>query len=280
MFQSVDDDDASSPWRASITIRCVNRVSLIVVLLGVLFAGSAFFILKTSAPDDLGDGGAPDGAAIRALPPRPDSPSSRDTSEPAPPAPEPPPPPTPKRRSPSAVSGAPASPPPAARETATLRIVSDVPGAQVFLNREFVGATPATATDLKPGSYQLNVSAPGFDNHVETLELAPGDREIDVRFREVRLNASIAVVHKHRFGSCKGTLVATPQGLRYDTTDKDDEFEASLLNLETFQVDYLNKNLRVQPRKGKRYDFTDPEGNADRLFVFHRDVERARERLK
>ena len=47
-----------------------------------------------------------------------------------------------------------------------------------------------------------------------------------------------------------------------------------------FQVDYLSKNLRVQPRKGKRYDFTDPDGNADRLFVFHRDVDRARERLK
>ena len=280
MFQSIDDDDASSPGRASITIRGVNRVGLVVVLLGALFAGSAFFLLKTRTPDDRGDGGTPDAAAIRALPPRPDSPSSRDTSEPAPPAPEPPPAPTSKRRSAPTAAAAPVSPPPVARETATLRIVSDVPGAQVFLNREFVGATPATASDLKPGSYQLNVSAPGFDNHVETLELTPGDREVDVRFREVRLNASIAVVHKHRFGSCNGTLVATPQGLRYDTTDKDDGFEAPLPNLETFQVDYLNRNLRVQPRKGKRYDFTDPDGNADRLFVFHRDVERARERLK
>jgi hypothetical protein len=45
-------------------------------------------------------------------------------------------------------------------------------------------------------------------------------------------------------------------------------------------VDYLNKNLRIQPRKGKRYDFTDPDGNADRLFVFHRDVDRVRERIK
>jgi hypothetical protein len=62
--------------------------------------------------------------------------------------------------------------------------------------------------------------------------------------------------------------------------DKDDAFSAALLELETFQVDYLSKNLRVQPRKGKRYDFTDPEGNAERLFVFHRDVDRARERLR
>jgi hypothetical protein len=42
----------------------------------------------------------------------------------------------------------------------------------------------------------------------------------------------------------------------------------------------LNKNLRVQVRKGKRYDFTDPQGNADRLFVFHRDVDKVRERLR
>jgi hypothetical protein len=53
-----------------------------------------------------------------------------------------------------------------------------------------------------------------------------------------------------------------------------------LPDLGTFQIDYLEKNLRVSPRSGKRYDFTDPEGNADRLFVFHRDVEKARERLK
>jgi hypothetical protein len=258
----------------------VTRVGLVVVLLGAIFAGSAFFLLKTNAPDDIGDGATPDAAAVRDLPPRADSPSSRDTSEPPPPAPEPPSAPAPRRRSAPAAPVAAAPEKPAARETATLRITSDVPGAQVFLNREFVGATPATKDDLAPGSYQLNVSAPGYDNYVETIELTPGDRDVNVRFREVRLSASLPVVHKHRFGSCKGTLTATPQGLRYETTDKDDAFEAPLTELQTFEIDYLDKNLRIQPRKGKRYDFTDPDGNADRLFVFHRDVERARERLK
>lgn len=160
-----------------------------------------------------------------------------------------------------------------------MRIACDVAGAQVFLNREFIGTTPVTVNDLAPGSYQLNVSAAGYDAHVETIELTPGERDLTIAFREVRLNASVDVVHKHRFGSCTGTLVATAQGVRYETANRDDGFETSLLNLETFQVDYVNKNLRIQPRKGKRYDFTDPDGNADRLFVFHRDVERARERL-
>jgi hypothetical protein len=45
-------------------------------------------------------------------------------------------------------------------------------------------------------------------------------------------------------------------------------------------VDYLAKNLRVRLPKGRQFNFTDPDGNADRLFVFHRDVERARERIR
>ena len=169
---------------------------------------------------------------------------------------------------------------PPAAETGSLRIVSDVPGAQVFLDRQFIGATPVTANDLKPGTYQLNVSAQGFGSHVESVEIAAGSREVSVNFRTVRLDAALDVIHKHRMGSCRGRLIATPTGLRYDTSDKDDVFTAALTDIETFQVDYLNKNLRIQPRRGKRYDFTDPDGNADRLFVFHRDVEQARDRLK
>ena len=92
-------------------------------------------------------------------------------------------------------------------------------------------------------------------------------------------NAHLAVIHKHRMGSCAGTLSATPAGLRYETADKDDPFTAPFADVEAFQVDYTDKNLRVKLRKGKQYNFTDPDGNADRLFVFHRDVDKARQRL-
>ena len=74
--------------------------------------------------------------------------------------------------------------------------------------------------------------------------------------------------------------MATPQGIRYETSNRGDAFTSPLLDLETFQVDYLEKNLRVKLPKGRQFNFTDPEGNADRLFVFHRDVEKARERLR
>jgi hypothetical protein len=123
------------------------------------------------------------------------------------------------------------------------------------------------------------VTAEGFDGIAQTIDVEPGPRELSFRFREVRLDAALAVVHKHRMGSCQGRLVATVDGLRYETADKDDGFTAPLSELEGFQVDYQAKNLRITLRKGRQFNFTDPDGNADRLLVFHRDVDRARQRL-
>jgi hypothetical protein len=172
-----------------------------------------------------------------------------------------------------------AVPPAAAPVAGSLRIDADVPGAQVFIDRQFIGATPVTAENLTPGTHQLNVSAEGFDGIARTIEVEAGAGDLMVRFKEVRLDLRLPVVHRHRMGSCNGTLIATPQGLRYETDDKDDRFAASFADLEAFQVDYVEKNLNVRVRKGKQYNFTDPAGNADTLFVFHRDVDRARQRL-
>jgi hypothetical protein len=164
-------------------------------------------------------------------------------------------------------------------DAGTLRIETDVPNAQVFLDRQFIGTAPVTAANVKPGSHQLNVSAEGFEGIARSIDVEPGARDLMIRFREVKLEARAAVVHKHRVGSCRGELVATPQGLQFATDDKDDRFTVSMADLEQFQVDYQEKNLRVKLRRGKQYNFTDPDGNADRLFVFHRDVDKARQRL-
>jgi hypothetical protein len=164
-------------------------------------------------------------------------------------------------------------------ESGTLRIDADVPKAQVFIDRQFVGTTPLTAENVKPGTHQVNVTAEGFDGIAQTIDVEPGPRDLEFRFREVRLDATLAVIHKHRMGSCQGRLVATADGIRYETADKDDAFTAPLNDLEAFQVDYQEKNLRIRLRKGKQFNFTDPDGNADRLFVFHRDVEKTRQRL-
>jgi hypothetical protein len=41
----------------------------------------------------------------------------------------------------------------------------------------------------------------------------------------------------------------------------------------------LQKILKIKLKNGKSYTFTDPDGTADKLLVFHRDVEKARQRI-
>lgn len=170
---------------------------------------------------------------------------------------------------------------PAATTTAatSLRLESDVPGAAVFIDRQFVGNTPLTLDAIEPGTKRVQLTATGFDSIQRTIEVKPGANTITLRIKEVSLSARAAVVHKHRFGSCEGTLRATLDGLQYVTTNKEDAFLLPYAQLETFAVDYLDKNLRVKQRGGKTWNFTDRAENADNLFVFHRDVEAARKKL-
>src|SRR5262245_26364686 len=204
----------------------------------------------------------------------------------APPAPETVPERTPAaprvaRRPPAPKDAEPAPEPAAAAVTGTLHISSDVTGAQVFIDRNYIGVTPVTSPELPPGSHRINIVAQGYESIAENIDVETGSRDLQFNFKEVKLDASIDVVHRHRFGSCKGRLIATPQGLRYDSDDKDDRFTLSLADLDVFEVDYLAKTLKVKGLKGKRYEFSDPTAaNGDRLFVFHRDVDKARERLK
>jgi hypothetical protein len=132
---------------------------------------------------------------------------------------------------------------------------------------------------LKPGPHRINLSATGYEGFVDTLEIEPGTRTFAYSFKEIKLDASIAVTHKHGVGSCSGTLRATPKGLTYETTNKGDAFSTPLTDLETFTVDYLEKNLRVKVKNGKSLNFADAEGDVNRLFLFHRDVDKARQRI-
>ena len=236
----------------------MHRRIFFIVFFGVVLAGAfAVFNLtrprpqppqpaaavEPSAPPRAGTGAETGAPAIEAGAPI----ARREPA--AAPATEPAPPPAPD----------PVSAPPA---TGTLSIDSDVPGAQVFIDRVFIGATPVIAPNVKPGTHRLNVSAPGYDGVVETFDVVPGPRDITIKLKDVRLDATIAVLHRHRMGSCRGQLIATPQGLRYETADKDDGFSVPLQDIEAFQVDYLAKQLKLKLPKGKQYQFSDPEGNA------------------
>ena len=168
---------------------------------------------------------------------------------------------------------------PAAPTLASLRLESDVPGASVFLDRAFVGNTPLTLDKLEPGTKRVQLTATGFDSIQTTIELVPGANNISLRIKEVSLNVKTPVVHKHGMGSCEGTLTASLDGLQYVTSHKGDAFTLPYAQVETFAVDYLQKNLRVKQRGGKTWNFTNKAENADPLFVYHRDVAAARKKL-
>jgi hypothetical protein len=166
---------------------------------------------------------------------------------------------------------------PAAPTAGIIKVESDVAGASVFLDREFKGATPLTIEGIAPGSHRLNVAAEGFQSYADTIDVPAGPSTVEVRFKEVKLNESIKVVHKHTVGSCEGQLIADTTGIRYETSNKDDAFVIKHAEIEIFEVDYLKKNLRIKKRGGRSYNFTNE--SADALFVFHRNVQAARVRL-
>ena len=168
--------------------------------------------------------------------------------------------------------------PPSTRLVPLLRVASDVPGASVFLDRRYVGTTPFEVIEVSPGPHRLNVSAEGYEGFVRNIEIGDEPISIDVRFLEIRLDASVPVTHKHRFGSCAGILRADLDGIHYETTD-DDAFSIPLRAIERHETDYLERTLTLTRREGRTYNFTVEEDLVDALFVFHRDVEQTRDRL-
>jgi hypothetical protein len=255
----------------------MQRSSLAAVV-GIVFATVASLSLPgctTERPPPPAD--APNAAPAAPPPPSPSSRSSSATALPT----------TPKRESsvhpavevprPERTPAETAAPAPT---TATLEFETDVAGVEVFIDRNPVGVAPVTVRDVTPGSHRLNLSAPGYEPVSEGIVVEAGVRRFVYTFKQVRLDLKTEVIHKHRIGQCRGTLIATQHGLRYDTTDKDDAFSAAIPDIDILQIDYLQNRLRIGLPNGKRYDFSDPAGNADHLFVFHRDLEKARERLK
>jgi hypothetical protein len=169
--------------------------------------------------------------------------------------------------------------PEAAATLGTLIIESDVPETSVFIDRVYLGNAPITARNLTPGSHHLNMSVTGYEGVSEAIDVQPGTRTISMKFKDIKLDEKVDVTHKHAMGSCSGTLRASPQRLSYETTNAGDAFAIALTNLEVFEVDYVEKNLKVKIKGGKTYNFTDPAGNADRLYLFHQTVEKVRQRL-
>lgn len=184
-----------------------------------------------------------------------------------------------RERAPAPEEPAPEATPPAPGPE--LRVETDVPGALVFLDRKFLGNAPVSTREVTAGPHQLNVSAEGYEGIARTIEVKEGEpTEVVVRLKEVRLDASVEVVHKHGVGSCSGRLTADLAGFRYVPAKGDDGFVLPFEAVEAFEIDYLKKNLRLKRKGGRTWNFESPTGSADPLFVFHRDVEKARAKLR
>ena len=217
----------------------------------------------------------PTPVAAPAAPPR----SSRPAPEPDP-EPVPPPPatePEPEVVAETVTETTATLPPPAPLEP-ILRVASDVPGASVFLDRTYMGTTPFETTEVPPGPYRLNVTVDGHAGFARDIEIGDELVVVDVRFLDIRLDTSVEVVHKHRFGSCEGVLRADLDGIHYETSDGD-AFSILFAEIELHEMDYLEHTLTLKRRDGRTYNFTDERDTADPLFVFHREVEQARQRL-
>ena len=235
------------------------------VLIGLIVIGCGVAAYYSMPPAE-----APAPVTAAADPP----PAPRPAPEPEP-APEPVPSPPVAEPEPAPVAET--APPPAPVQP-VLRVASDVPGASVFLDRKYLGTTPLDTADVPPGPHRLNVSAEGHAGFARDIEIGDELVAIDVRFLEIRLDASVAVVHKHRFGSCEGILRADLEGVHYETPD-DDAFSIPLAEIELHEIDYLEHTLTLKRHEGRTYNFTDEQDTADALFVFHRDVEQTREQL-
>ena len=161
----------------------------------------------------------------------------------------------------------------------SLVVESDIAGANVFVDRNFKGNTPVTIPDLRPGEYSLTISLEGHDVVSRKVTVGRAAVPVHVEFGDLvaALEAEVALVHKHRFGSCEGVLVATAEGFDY-RTDHKDAFRLPFGQVERFEIDYLSNNLRVKVRGGRTYNFESPSEDVDALFVFHRDVTDFRER--
>lgn len=162
-------------------------------------------------------------------------------------------------------------------EAPRLRVDADVPGATVFLDHKPFGKTPLEARPVTPGSHRVNVTAEGYEMYSQTIEVMTGTYEVAVRFKEVRLDAAVDVVHRHGVGSCRGRLLASVEGLRYEASDAKDGFRAPFSALEPLRMDYVGKNLRVKLKGGRTYNFTGD--SADALLSFEQTVAAARKRL-
>ena len=177
-------------------------------------------------------------------------------------------------------------PPPSPQEPAPeapaplplLRVVGDVAGANVFIDRKYVGKTPFETRDITAGGHQINVSAEGYDGMSRHVEVASnGPTEVTFSLKAVVLESAVQVVHKHRLGSCEGRLSADLAGLRYRRPAATTGFMRRWGDRDAGHG-LRREDAAAEAQERQELQLHDQGRNADRLLAFHRDVEKARKK--
>lgn len=69
---------------------------------------------------------------------------------------------------------------------AVLNIFSTPSSAEVYLNGAYRGKTPLSITDLSSGSYNIKLVLSGYEDYIETINLAPGEvRQLNITMKPI-----------------------------------------------------------------------------------------------
>lgn len=119
---------------------------------------------------------------------------------------------------------------PSAAADGTLRVKSNVSGAEVFLDGTSVGTTPLTVTTTE-GVHRLVVVKQGFERHEQDVTVPAGaTAKVFVMMKAVRgalpsLPARFYAIHQHSAGTaCSGVLEVSAEAIDYRSHDGHDVF--------------------------------------------------------
>ncbi|HZQ90459.1 MAG TPA: PEGA domain-containing protein [Terriglobales bacterium] len=117
-----------------------------------------------------------------------------------------------------------------ADDTGSIRIKADAGEAEVFLDGKGVGKSPLTLTGVTPGAHQVTLTRPGYEDHEQQVQVAPGaTAKVFVMMKALRAElpkfpVQYYALHQHAAGACNGILTVTAEALDYKSSDGKDVF--------------------------------------------------------
>ncbi len=142
-----------------------------------------------------------------------------------------------------------------------ISVSSTTPEAGVYLNGDYRGMAPATLTDLKPGTYKIEVKKAGYDTFTKSVYIEPGSKEqLNVTLSEaassITVNSSPSSAKIYVDGNYRGL---TPQRI--------DGFSAGNYDLELQRDGYkpVKRRLYIKSDEHRKMNFDLSPNRATRV---------------